>query len=64
MHSKDLNCIRLSKSATDDLQWWSEFASRFNGRAAIRNPICEFMMYPDSSFSGYGIHMAGDWVVG
>lgn len=64
MHSKNLQRIRMPKSAIDDIQWWSTFASTFNGKSAIANPICEFVMYSDSSFAGYGAHMAGDWVVG
>lgn len=63
MHVKNLARIRLSQAALDDIQWWADFATSFNGKSAISRPVCEFVMFSDSSFNGYGAHMAGDWVV-
>lgn len=64
MHVKNLKSIRIPASAKADISWWCEFAEQFNGTAAIANPLCEFSMFSDSSFSGYGAYMAGDWVLG
>lgn len=64
MHSKNLKRIRIPAATKADIIWWHDFAEQFNGKAAIANPECEFPMYSDSSFSGYGACMAGDWVLG
>lgn len=64
MHSKCLKRIRIPASAKADIHWWCRFAEHFNGKSAISNPPCEFSLFSDSSFSGYGAHMAGDWILG
>lgn len=62
--TKNIRHIRIPASAREDILWWCEFAERFNGKAATYNPECQFAMFSDSSFHGYGVYIAGDWVLG
>lgn len=64
MLTKNVKRIRIPASAKDDILWWCEFAESFNGKAAMFNPEFQFPMYSDSSFHGFGVYMAGDWVLG
>lgn len=64
MLTKNIKKIRIPASAKEDILWWYVFAERFNGKAAMFNPDCKFAMYSDSSLHGYGVYMAGDWVLG
>lgn len=61
---KNLRRIRLSNAACLDIEWWNQFARRFNGRSAISNELYPYPLISDSSFKGFGAYLARDWVVG
>lgn len=58
--------IALSNEFKLDLQWWNQYADRFNGVCTLVNhhfsPGIEFST--DSSTSGYGAQMGEQWIAG
>ena len=57
--------VRLNEEFRLDLNWWLEFAAKFNGKAKII-PSSEpaISVYSDSSKFGFGALHADDWVAG
>ena len=58
--------IRLNIEFQKDIQWWLDFASKFNGKATMVK--YNFGQGPsfisDASLSGYGFHSGSDWQAG
>ena len=58
--------VYLSQDFRKDLQWWSDFAKVFNGKANIIRHIDEDQRYvfTDSCLKGYGFALDSDWQAG
>jgi hypothetical protein len=57
--------VTLSKNFHLDLQWWSDFASWFNGFAKIiQPPVHTSIVTTDASGTGFGAFSGIDWIGG
>ena len=57
--------IRLSGGFREDIDWWCQFASRFNGSAKILGKFAAHIAtYSDASNWGFGAIHANSWIAG
>ena len=56
---------RLNAGFRRDIDWWSKFASTFNGKAAMLGKFAQTLgVYSDASNWGFGATHLNDWLVG
>ena len=60
--------IRLSSASRADIQWWLQFASKWNGKAFYLDPTWTpspaFQLFTDASDLGFGAYWSGHWLCG
>lgn len=56
--------VRLTTAALEDLCWWENFGSHFNGRSTIKKEIYYLKPTSDSSLRGYAAFLGEDWFCG
>ena len=61
---RNLQYIDISNLVKEDLLWWKNLCSYFNGSSKIVKELYYLPLVSDSSKKGFGAYLGSDWVAG